>query len=440
MELKLSILVPSVHTRRDSFLPKSLDMLYSQYDRLSEDLQNKVEILYLIDNKTMFLGQKRNNLVDLAQGEYIVFVDDDDRIAENYISCLIDAIETGADVITFHAEVTINGKDKKLCKYSKEYKIDQNTETEYLRIPNHICCVKKQLAQKVSFPNKIYGEDSAYSKGLIGLLKTEYVIPSILYYYDFNTETTETQTILYIKEQQKRNYTIDVIILSNAKTPELKQMTQETVNSCLETAGSTNIRITVIEQNPRVFYRGARVKQPENESSFNYNERMNQGILISNAEYVLLANNDLIFNEGWAQELLKANYPVVSPICPKDPRHVGLTKNEKGSVCGRNFSGFCFMIKRELWNQLPQERLQEFPFFYADNVVVEELLKIGIEPMVVPSAVVRHLGSTTLKTLPNQEQQELMWAQTEKYNKMYNKKLFEDNQDYIRWKKQQFVS
>lgn len=440
MELKLSILVPSVNTRRGSFLPKSLDMLYGQLERLPEDLQNKVEILYLIDNKTMFLGQKRNNLVDLAQGEYVAFVDDDDRITENYITCLLDAIEAGTDVITFYAEVTMNGKDKKICKYSKDYKIDRNTETEYLRIPNHICCVKKQIAQKVSFPNKIYGEDSAYSKQLLGLLKTEHNIPSILYYYDFNTETTETQSILRIKEQEKRNYRIDVIILSNAKTPELKQMTQTAVSTCLETAGGINIRITVIEQNPRVFYRGARVKQPENESDFNYNERMNQGVQLSGAEYVLLANNDLVFNEGWAQELLRTNYPVVSPICPKDPRHVGLTKNEKGSVCGRNFSGFCFMIKRELWNQLPQKRLQEFPFFYADNVVVEELLELGIEPMVVPSAVVRHLGSTTLKTLPTKEQQELMWAQTEKYNQMYNKKLFEDNKDYIRWKKQQFVS
>lgn len=434
MELKLSILIPSVHTRRNTFLPKSLEMLYGQLEKLTEEQQQQVEILFLVDNKTQYLGQKRNYLVDIAQGEYVVFVDDDDRITEDYISTLLQATTQGSDCICFQAEVSINKEAPKICDYSIKHLKDSNTPNGYLRIPNHICAIKKSIAQQVSFPNKVYGEDSAFSSGLLPLLQTETRIDRVLYYYDFNTETTETQKELHQKQQSQRKYEVDVVILSNAKTPELRAMTQETIRTCLENSGSTNIRITVIEQNPRVFYRGARVHQPRNPEVFNYNERADQGIQSSDAKYVVVANNDLLFRENWLQELLQAKYPVVSPVCPKDPRHKGILKNEKGSKCGRNFSGFCFMIERELWNKLPQEQLQKFPFFYADNVVVQELLKLGIEPVVVPTSKVQHLGSTTLKTLPEQEQQEAMWAQTELFNTSYNQNLFEEHSEYIRWK------
>jgi hypothetical protein len=67
--MKLSILVPSVAERRNTFLPKCLDMLYGQIESLSTDQKKEVEILFLIDSKERMLGSKRNNLIDIAQGE-----------------------------------------------------------------------------------------------------------------------------------------------------------------------------------------------------------------------------------------------------------------------------------------------------------------------------------------------------------------------------------
>src|SRR5690606_33962771 len=97
MSIKLSILVPSTHTRFKSFLPKIHDQLYEQYERLAADQRDQVEILYLVDNKKVMLGTKRNQLIDLAQGEYVVFVDDDDRIEPDYIETLLEATKTGKD-------------------------------------------------------------------------------------------------------------------------------------------------------------------------------------------------------------------------------------------------------------------------------------------------------------------------------------------------------
>jgi hypothetical protein len=54
-------------------------------------------------------------------------------------------------------------------------------------------CVKRELALKVKYKDILKGEDSDYSKRLQPFLKTQTNIDSILYFYDYNSNTTETQ-------------------------------------------------------------------------------------------------------------------------------------------------------------------------------------------------------------------------------------------------------
>jgi len=188
--MKLSILVPSVHTRRDTFLPVMINSLYGQLDLLPEELKKEVEILFLVDNKTINLGKKRNQMAGLANGKYISYVDDDDRLADDYISSILKATEEDNDCIVFYAEVSVNGLVKP-CYYSINYE-NVNTPRHYERSPNHICAVKRETILKVKFPEMMYGEDKDYSERLKPLLKTQTKINRILYYYDFNQETSET--------------------------------------------------------------------------------------------------------------------------------------------------------------------------------------------------------------------------------------------------------
>lgn len=79
--MKLSILILSIPSRLSNFLPTLLQNLLKQ----AEPFKNQVEILTLIDNKVRSIGKKRQNLIDIAEGEYIAFIDDDDRVSDNYI-------------------------------------------------------------------------------------------------------------------------------------------------------------------------------------------------------------------------------------------------------------------------------------------------------------------------------------------------------------------
>lgn len=184
--MKLSILVCSTQNRYNNFLPKILKELFAQST-------GEVEILTLIDDKKRMLGSKRNNLLDISQGEYVAFVDDDDRISKDYIQQILKAIESKADVINFIVSVSLNGGISKPCYYNKDYLIDYNEANSYHRLPNHIMCVKRELALKVKYKDILKGEDSDYSKRLQPFLKTQTNIDKILYFYDYNSNTTETQ-------------------------------------------------------------------------------------------------------------------------------------------------------------------------------------------------------------------------------------------------------
>lgn len=419
--MKLSILIPTVPARRKDFLPKILDNLYEQYDKLSQENQKQVEILVLSDNKTIMLGTKRNIMVDMAQGKYVVFVDDDDRVSDDYISSILEATKEDKDVIVFQSEVNLNNRSIKPCYFSIEYEKNYNTSEGYYRIPNHICAVKKDIASQVEFPPVIYGEDTNYAKVLINLLKTETKIDKVLYYYDYNDDTTETQqNMVWRGERKRRTYVppiLDLIILSDGKTEEMRKYTRNAIYTALGGAKDYPINIIVIESHSEdIEYKDAKtfyIDEP-----FNYNRFANIGAGLGDAPYIMIANNDLFFQDNWLTELLNVNEDVMSPKCYHDRRQADVLENESGYVVGRNFSGWCFMIKRYLWERIGGFD-EDFNFWYADNAVVEQLKKINKKPMLVVNSSVTHLGSLTLRTLDEQTQEEITHGQKSKFDNKY---------------------
>ncbi|ASD53408.1 glycosyltransferase [Mycobacterium phage Lucky2013] len=191
--MDLSILIPSVHTRWNGLATRLQAQIWDQYRQLPRTERERVEIIVLTDNKKRPIGDKRNQMLALAQGEYVAFVDDDDVLEDTYLRSLLLSTAFGADVITFQVSVTINGGPAKKCIYSKDFAQDANFPTRYERLPNHLMCVKRDLALSVGFPEVNCGEDSSYAKALHPLLKTEHAIDRVLYHYVYSDESTETQ-------------------------------------------------------------------------------------------------------------------------------------------------------------------------------------------------------------------------------------------------------
>lgn len=214
---------------------------------------------------------------------------------------------------------------------------------------------------------------------------------------------------------------LDVIILSNAKTLELAIVTANCLESLL--ASNSEMKIFVVEQNHGIDWNEGydNVRNIYLDQAFNYNQFANIGAKHGRSEWICIANNDLIFEPNWFREILKANYPVCSPRCPNDKRQQDILENEIGEQVGRHLSGWCFVIKRSVWEEIGGFD-EDFGFWCADNSLMEQLLAIGIRPMLVKNSIVEHLGSKTLNTMENRE--ELTKDFVKKFNRKYNKNLF----------------
>lgn len=177
--IKLSILIATMPSRRESYL-KLWDMLAANGFEFPE-----VEVIS--DNSMAYnIGVKRNKLIGLAKGEYIVFIDDDDHISPDYVRLILEACETGTDCIGINGIITTNGLDKRQWFISKEYgRWFTGADGTYFRTPNHISPVKRELALQAGFPEISFGEDAEYSRRLLPLLRTETIISQPLYHYDF---------------------------------------------------------------------------------------------------------------------------------------------------------------------------------------------------------------------------------------------------------------
>jgi GT2 family glycosyltransferase len=178
--------------------------------------------------------------------------------------------------------------------------------------------------------------------------------------------------------------------------------------------------VIVLEQNPEVpnYIGGKTVFTVE---PFNYNYLANRGVEIAETDWIVISNNDVVFMDGWLEELLKPQYPIVSPKCPNDERQSAILVNTTGYETGVHLSGWCFMIHRDLWKKIGGFD-EDFKFWCADNSLMEQLIKVEVPPMIVPAAIVEHLESKTLITVDNQH--DLTHEQVRKYNKKYGRELF----------------
>jgi hypothetical protein len=378
------------------------------------------------------LGTKRNLMVAMAQGRYVQFVDDDDRVADDFIPTLLAATGTGADCIVFQAEVRLNGGPAKLCYYSKDTGADYNTPDAYYRIPNHICCIRRDVSLKSSFPNVLYGEDAGYGKVLLPHLHSEHKIDRVLYYYDYNTETTATQAWRHNRATTtaRRPPVVDVVILSKATDPATRRMTQRAVDTCFNGSNGLPVNITVVESGTATAYRNATVTRVP--GRFNYNASANHAIGLGTAEWVMVANNDLIFHDGWLHHLITAGNDLVSPRAPGDPRQADITSNTLGDVCGKHLSGWCFMLRRTLWEKIGGFDT-DVTFWCSDDVVIEQCKTAGVTPMIVHDAVVEHAVSATLRTFTGRDYDDLTWRNVHVFNSKYGRDKFADHPKYRAW-------
>lgn len=175
---KLSILTCSLTNRKEKLnhLDKILlpQIKYNSY----------VELLTNVDSGEKTIGKKRNELMESAKGDYIVYVDDDDLISEDYVKKILTAISyKSPDCCGIEGYIYLTPRNKKKFIHSIRYTEWTEDNLAYYRSPNHLNPIKREIALEVGFEDLSHGEDFIFSKKITPLLKTETYIKGEIYHY-----------------------------------------------------------------------------------------------------------------------------------------------------------------------------------------------------------------------------------------------------------------
>lgn len=185
--MKISILIPTLDERRHLY-QRLIGILKSDigYD------SSLIEILSDSRGRYCSIGQKRNDLLKSAKGDYVVFIDDDDIVCTDYIAQLLKGIEGNPDCCSLKGLMTTNNLNPEAFEHSIKYFEYKTTENKikYERYPNHLNCIKASIAKQFKFPETNFGEDTDWATQIFksGLIKTEYYISKTIYYYQYKNK------------------------------------------------------------------------------------------------------------------------------------------------------------------------------------------------------------------------------------------------------------
>lgn len=187
----ISVMIPTIPSRKKMFID-----LCNYINKLKQQSRLTIEVIY-DDRIHPSIGEKRNYLLDMANGKYCCFIDDDDIITEDYFK-VIEESELKYDCISLNAMYYINGIKDKSMVHSMKYRTYHSDHHTYYRPPNHLNPMRTEIARRIRFPKIKYGEDFDFAMRLVhsGLIKTEYISTKLQYLYMYIPNKPHSRQII----------------------------------------------------------------------------------------------------------------------------------------------------------------------------------------------------------------------------------------------------
>lgn len=184
-----TILVPTLGERRALF-ERLMAGLLPQLDPYA----GRVRVVGWHNDGSPSLPKIRQSLVNGCTSDYLSFVDDDDLVSPYYAAEIVKALETRPDYVGFQVQCYSNGAPTAVAYHSLEYKRWRNLPGRYERDISHINPIRTSVARQADFSLTRSGgaEDRAWADQIRrrGLLRTQVLVPRILYHYLYNTTGT----------------------------------------------------------------------------------------------------------------------------------------------------------------------------------------------------------------------------------------------------------
>lgn len=204
--MKISIIIPVYNVKK--YLRECLDSILAQSYKdfeiilvddgstdssgnICDEYSMKYENIKVLHKNNNGLSSARNAGLDIAQGEYILFIDSDDVVSPIMLETLI-AHVAGYDIVSFGIMIFEDGRDKKFKPYMKQPCQREYTAVDFLKrmlrheIDNGVGSklYRKDILGNVHFQEGKVNEDFLFN---VNVLKQKtlkiYCITDPLYYY-----------------------------------------------------------------------------------------------------------------------------------------------------------------------------------------------------------------------------------------------------------------
>ena len=355
---------------------------------IQEIIKQDTRIKYKKIEKTESISEKCNIALKMAEGDYVVLLNQDDLLAPNALYEFAYAIDKDPSIEVLYSDedkISMDGKER----FEPHFKPDFNLDL--LRSVNYIChllAVKRALVDKVGSFRKEYdgAQDYDFIFRCVEKAKTIYHVPKILYHWRSNTDITEEnqeskqyafesgrraieahfqrvglkatvengamQGIYHSKLDVVGNPMVSVIIPNKDHIEDLDNC----LTSIYKKTSYSNYEIVIVENNSvqeetfayyeRIQAEYKNIKVIIWEDEFNYSAINNFGVRHAKGEYLLFLNNDTaVINSTWMEEMLgycqREDVGVVGArlYYPDDTiQHAGVVVGF-GGVAGHTFIG-----------------------------------------------------------------------------------------------------
>jgi glycosyltransferase involved in cell wall biosynthesis len=173
--MKLQLLVLTQPSRYEM-----LKQLVGEFDR-----QGGEPLIHMWD-KSLDLGHNRNALMDHATAEYVMFFDDDDWPAHDFIETIVPLLD-GVDYVGYKLQCWcqhLRYQEYGDTDHSLKYPDWSREGMKFFRDISHVNPMRRELAMQAKFDGG-FGEDHRWAQKIrnLGIVKTQNYIPRVMYHY-----------------------------------------------------------------------------------------------------------------------------------------------------------------------------------------------------------------------------------------------------------------
>lgn len=200
------------------------------------------------------------------------------------------------------------------------------------------------------------------------------------------------------------NQIVDVIIPSRT-TKSIEPIARQTIETLRKSEDNFSFNVILIESGNEIVDVGQDLTIIYDRPNFSYNRALNLGAAATNSDWVVFANNDLIFHKNWFMMIAVTSQfnPFYGSFSPWNHMHNWhprlFPENRFNLIPGyricHEIAGWCLVAKRSTLARIGPLS-ERCALWYSDNIYADALIAHNIPHGLVANSWVDHITSQTI--------------------------------------------